>query len=874
MKVMPITLRLNTEDISKNSDSSSTEDCLWSYGSPKETIRYDIDPNVYSYKENPKKRLNKLKTKHFRCEYDGILVYDSKARFADEPIVHKKTDSSFKSNTGFIHDGHLPLTSKLKKELKSAPLFDKEAYLNLKYYTPEPTWDCDYTLEVPADSFLRFNSKFESGNLRKAIRLAENEYNLILESDSERISSQWYYFSVKNKKPVTVKFNIINLGKYESLYNDGMLPLTKSKLNGNQWKRAGFNVAYYPNQHQIYEGSKTAENTDGKYYTLTFCYTFEKPGDKVYFCYSQPYSYQDLTNYLDKVKESSPNIARVDSLCSTIAGNACYMVTITENIESYIPFTEEMYSWDISDEARRLIKRRRSRVDKPSQLSTPLKSEHKHKKGIVITSRVHSGETVSSYMMKGFLDFLLGDSKEASILRSHYVFRLVPMLNPDGVRYGKTRSSLLGVDLNRRWLNPNKILHPTIFYTKKMLQSFSETHEVMLYCDLHGHSTKRNVFMYGCSIKSYESSDKRKNLLARMVPILMEKNQFFSYNDSRFKMEKSKESTARIVVFRQFKIINSYTIEASFYGPETLEPFEDDRISCHMEPFHYESLGVELAKVCLNFVSIKIFVKNLVYISTFLKEIETQKSDFSKHIVTKFFNPEAKQAPSSIEYPTIEDSDFQSDETFQEQIFDQEDLWNQILSEDICDDGMDSDSDSVESSQSAAEEFEVEIVVKKPKIKKKEKIKILENSLRTKPKKEQVTLLSKRRIPRPPIKSSQVEKNSNPGTVVNGYVVKFNFDEQSSRSHSSENIFKENLRKPGRLAAMSVIRNASPIQTEHLQGTGLMHLLRKQQVKTPELTLAPPEIEIKHRAYESNSQSFRRTVYSKSPVCITDICKK
>ncbi len=40
------------------------------------------------------------------------------------------------------------------------------------------------------------------------------------------------------------------------------------------------------------------------------------------------------------------------------------------------------------------------------------------------------------------------------------------MLNPDGVIYGNYRCSLLGVDLNRRWINPSKILHPTIYYTK------------------------------------------------------------------------------------------------------------------------------------------------------------------------------------------------------------------------------------------------------------------------------------------------------------------------------------------------------------------------------------------------------------------------
>jgi murein tripeptide amidase MpaA len=101
-------------------------------------------------------------------------------------------------------------------------------------------------------------------------------------------------------------------------------------------------------------------------------------------------------------------------------------------------------------------------------------TKNKKKPVIIITSRVHSGETPASLVFKGILTYLLSDRKEAKLLRSQYNFILIPCLNPDGVVCGNYRNSAAGVDLNRLWIFPDERFNPEIFHTKNLLKRLTE----------------------------------------------------------------------------------------------------------------------------------------------------------------------------------------------------------------------------------------------------------------------------------------------------------------------------------------------------------------------------------------------------------------
>ncbi len=58
---------------------------------------------------------------------------------------------------------------------------------------------------------------------------------------------------------------------------------------------------------------------------------------------------------------------------------------------------------------------------------------------IIITGRIHPGESNASFIVEGILGFLVSNEPEAVKLRDKYVFKIIPMLNPDGVILGNYR---------------------------------------------------------------------------------------------------------------------------------------------------------------------------------------------------------------------------------------------------------------------------------------------------------------------------------------------------------------------------------------------------------------------------------------------------
>jgi len=237
---------------------------------------------------------------------------------------------------------------------------------------PMRIMDPCYSLSDRNDETLIFDSRFECGNLGRAFKIRENEYDLELSTDIKtRGHTQWFYFSVRNmRQGKTYVMNITNFCKRDSLYNTGLRPLmyseTRARQEGRSWSRCAKNISYFSNpksngggvrsegttggggggggelvaalcadngqgEDNKHERMPEARKRDESRFTLSFEVDFPHDGDTVYLAHCFPYSYRDLQEHLDSLEADAcrRKFIRRRVLTKTIANNDLDVITIT-----------------------------------------------------------------------------------------------------------------------------------------------------------------------------------------------------------------------------------------------------------------------------------------------------------------------------------------------------------------------------------------------------------------------------------------------------------------------------------------------------------------------------------------------------------------
>ncbi|KMQ91458.1 cytosolic carboxypeptidase-like protein 5 protein [Lasius niger] len=445
--------------------------------------------------------------------------------------------------------------------------------------------------------------------------MSDYEFNLWTKHDCHGTQFQnsnrtWFYFGVRSNCPsVSVRFNIVNLNKQVKMFSQGMCPVFKIVPGHLHWER-------------IREKPTFTLDQRGSDFTLSFLYyTPENSKAVTYFAFTYPFSYTDLQNYLRRI---DARMGKRSVMC-----------------------TDDIY-YHRECAIKSLEDRRLDVLTISSYHNISMEREDR------LINMFPERNEERPYKFR--------DKKIAINLRRLYVFKLIPMLNPDGVAKGHYRMDTKGVNLNRVYLNPSEVDHPTIYAARNLIRYYHNFYQVpseliddlsdinleivdsnlsiinstasianavrdtttrllqqlivctdernglskengkndnvaedrtndkvtytavgmgevskspdnsglYLYIDLHGHASKKGVFMYGNHF-----GDPEDTITCMLLPKLMSiNNPHFHFTSCNFAERNmyiidkrdgmSREGSGRVAVYKMTDLIRSYTLECNY----------------------------------------------------------------------------------------------------------------------------------------------------------------------------------------------------------------------------------------------------------------------------------------------------------------------
>lgn len=412
-----------------------------------------------------------------------------------------------------------------------------------------------------------------------------------LGSENETHNRSWFFFSIANlEKGVTLRLRVVNLNVQSKLFAGGYTPV---------WRCP----PYRPN----WEGTKKGCSFGKGPYGFWIEWLFTLPSDlpvlpgatPIFFAFAVPYSTADVEKKLRSVAEaieSNPELNESvyyhrSTLVKSCDGRAVPLLTLTSmkgRLEQEVDGQALMAEQSTTDDGHKLLypdgDTRNGRAGGPAcnfAQSKPI---------IFISARVHPAETMAQWMFDGILDFLLQlDDPRATALRDRFVFKLVPLVNPDGVARGYQRTDTWGQNLNRCYMAPTPTREPTVYAIREALLDWHKTGRLAMYFDLHAHTSRENAFLFGNFYS--DLSDQVDNILFAKLATLNSQHIDFSncnFSASGMSMEMrdgtSKSGSGRVALFHATSEAVSRTSEEDTQEQKTNA---SKRVLCYTIECHF-----------------------------------------------------------------------------------------------------------------------------------------------------------------------------------------------------------------------------------------------------------------------------------------------
>lgn len=382
---------------------------------------------------------------------------------------------------------------------------------------------------------------------------------------------------------MTISLAVCNMNNQTKLYRHGYRPWFRTLPHMPRWQRL-------PNATFSYDwGGDPADGGSG--FVLRWQYPLQPDGSTTFFAFCVPFGYeccQDLLGVLERDLAVNPGHepeVRVAAGCVSECTMRCLSGTVQED---WLPrpgtgiyFHRQELGRSLEGRAVEMLTITAAAGMAGEALEVDRSPPELQLRGhppvlfpgrplVFFSARVHPGETPGQFAFIGSLRFLLSDDPRAVALRDNFVFKLVPMLNPDGVARGHYRTNSIGLNLNRFYHEALPEEHEGVWAAKQMLVHWSREARLLLYVDFHAHASKVGCFFLANRLKG---PGQAWNMgYARLCQI---NSPHFDLSACDFadlgaaedkgKDGLGKEGAGRVAIHRDCHMCHSYTLECNYH---------------------------------------------------------------------------------------------------------------------------------------------------------------------------------------------------------------------------------------------------------------------------------------------------------------------
>lgn len=285
-------------------------------------------------------------------------------------------------------------------------------------------------------------------------------------------------------------FTFVNLSNELRLFHEGLTPVARSRTQPNWLRLHEGQVFYYQSQNH------------GGRYVLSLAFRFLSYDDEHQFALFYPYVYTDLTSFISRWsvqlkrlsnKQQSSNTTVVDRLTRRSPE-----LLIRRNLNTYddhikrgaeprtrssLGFTRKLNSRAIDSSLLGKDVNFDVRVLGTSIMCKPIfllsikglewsSNVDTTSFEVVIMARLTGNvEGAASLVCQGIIDYMLSDGIVARIARHHINFHILPMIDPDSVCAGNSRTDLMGQSkVTLKMLKANKSIYHNLSSIHHYLQ--------------------------------------------------------------------------------------------------------------------------------------------------------------------------------------------------------------------------------------------------------------------------------------------------------------------------------------------------------------------------------------------------------------------